>query len=63
MRLVTRSFVLLSSTLWLSTVAPTHAQVYVTSSPDWVYRREWRDLQGQSYTDIIPRGRGYFTPL
>lgn len=34
-----------------------------TIAGDWVYRRELRDLPGQSSRDMSPRGRGYFTPL
>lgn len=30
---------------------------------DWPTYRTLRDLQGQSYSDVGPAGRGYYTPM
>ncbi len=46
----------------MASSAASHGQL-LRPRNDWVYYRELHDQMGQSYSDVGPRGRGYYTPL
>ena len=53
---------LLAGIAAMSACSQSHAQLFRQRN-DPVYERAVRDLQGQSYTAMGPRGRGYYTPM